>query len=788
MRTTTGVPSIKPAPGYVNEVLVSISDPDLDDDAQAKEAYSFTLLGTEPASLVKNGIELGNLAQLEVMLDDEIPNYDGSLTFTLRETGVNTGVFSAQISATEYQDLANLLDPLGDQEIVELVYHDKMESPDREESFEFRLALRLSPVFFSRDFVPVPGSDLDFDGDPDPIKLTWNIFDPAFNDSPLAEESIPVIGILFKIEMIKSNGDRIVMFDRFNNHLSDILVQKPASLRETGKDTSHFTADLEFRMAGEFDDAEDWQDSELRITYVEDSVFLDDDRDYSGGIVFTGHSAILRTNSTTVHTGQMLYISVQDNDLNVNENERDSFESSVVANDEAILTIETENEDLGGIRTQVFRETGPDTGVFQAGFEVGKDIPVTRISAGDDHVDQATNIVVTYNDRIDSGGRDGEEIELNIPVVSSTGAIQVLPALVGPGTRISVTVVDSDLNQNAAGVDSYEDSGFVTFRTDRAGTGTGSPNIEETGPDTGVFTFDLQLVTEETKCKDDDLSENEFQAVGGEDASIGVCPGDSLFMRYEDANDATGHSTIVSKVIDVSSQDPTFVTEKSNYAVGERIVVTIYDPDANRDPDLADSLRDIRIISPSDKVGRAISALEIGKDSGLFAVAFMTSGANQDSSIFVKPGESIEVRYTDQYPTNFAFEQSSQEFSFVIPVGLESLSETMRPMPPSFEDSGGRIVDEGFVGDQIILSTQVHSQSSDVTQFVTLIEVRDSYGITQLFGWQTGSLDSMASSEMGLAWTPAFADRYSVRTFVIESLENPQILSAVETAYIAILH
>jgi hypothetical protein len=359
---------------------------------------------------------------------------------------------------------------------------------------------------------------------------------------------------------------------------------------------------------------------------------------------------------------------------------------------------------------------------------------------------------------------------------------------VGPGTRITVTVVDSDLNQNGAGADSYEaDSGLVTFRTDRAGTGTASPNIEENGPDTGVFTFDLQLVTEEAKCKDDSQSENEFQAVGGDDASIGVCPGDSLFIRYEDENDATGHSTTVSKVIDVSSHDPTFVAEKSNYAIGERIIVTIYDPDANRDPDLADSLRDIRIISPSDKVGRAISALEIGKDSGLFAVSFMTSGAKQDSAILVRPAESIEVRYTDQYPADFQLEESSEEFSFFIPVGSASLSEVMRPMAPSFKDSGGKIVDESFVGDQIILSTQVHSQSSAVTQFVTLIEVRDSYGITQFLGWQTGSLDSMAYSEMGLAWMPAFADRYSVRTFVIDSLENPQILSTVETAYIVIL-
>jgi hypothetical protein len=786
LRTTVGVPSSRPMPGYLNEVLLSIYDPDLDDNARAKDVYSFTLLGTDPAPLKKSGgLDIGNLAEFEVIFEDEAPNYDGSRTFTLRETDIHTGNFTAQISATEYQDIANLLDPLGDQEKVELVYHDNMEDPDRETTFDFRLGHRFTPIFFSRDMTPIPGADLNFDGDPDPVKLTWIMSDVAFNDTPNAEESIPLLGILFKIEMIKSNGDRFVMFDRFTNHLSDILVEVPTSLVETGKDTSLFSTDLEFKMGGEFLEPEDWQDAELRITYIEDSIFLDDDRNNSVGMAFTGHTGVLSTNSTSTRSGQMIYVTVQDNDLNLDDDELDSFESSIVANSDSILTVETERQDLGGVTTEIFRETGPDSGVFQAAFEVGKDIPVTEFASGDNQVDQASRILITYDDKLDGTGRDGEEMEISIPIISSTGSIQVFPELVGPATKIVVTIADADLDQKSAGTDTYEsdaNSGFVEFRSDRNGIGTANPDLDETGPSTGLFTFEIELVTDEENCEDNDLGEIRFDAVGGAKPSIGACPGDTLLIKYQDESDASLQSTVVSKIIDISSYDPIFATEMDRYEVGHKITVVISDPDANRDPDAADSLTDIKLTSPSDLVGKSLSALETGKDTGLFAFSFLTSLSSQTSAIFVKPGENVTISYTDQFPADFEDEQSDRDFSFPIHIDETTGQGTMTSTQPWVKDAIGNNLAEISVGQQIILSTQVRNNNDAPVNFVALIEVRDSASITQFLAWQTATLDSDGSIEVGLSWTPDIAGTYSVRTFAINSLSKPQILSEVETS------
>jgi hypothetical protein len=84
--------------------------------------------------------------------------------------------------------------------------------------------------------------------------------------------------------------------------------------------------------------------------------------------------------------------------------------------------------------------------VFTAEYEAGDDIPIVDVEAED----QASNILVTYNDEIDSTGGSGDELEVNVPIVSATGSIQVTPELVGPATTLTVLIIDADLNEDAA--------------------------------------------------------------------------------------------------------------------------------------------------------------------------------------------------------------------------------------------------------------------------------------------------------------------------------------------------
>jgi hypothetical protein len=359
------------------------------------------------------------------------------------------------------------------------------------------------------------------------------------------------------------------------------------------------------------------QDAEFTFTFTND-----EGEQESAGFTFRGNDGIVTVDQPSAKSGTILTVTVEDQDLNLDADETDSFESTVGTDDPFLVGIESEDDEVDGGEEQTFEETGDDTGVFTAEFEVGEDIEIVS----DDLSDQASNILITYNDEIDSTGGSGDELEVNVPVVSGTGSIQVTPELVGPATTLTVLIIDSDLDSDANSVQEYDEGDFddqVEFASSRNEVDEAIPEIEETGANTGVFMFELELITDAEACADDDLSDDDFRATGGDtDSTIGACPGDLISIRYEDEVTGSGAGATVSEVVEVQSWDPEFVADQESYSIGDRVTVTISDPDANRDPDIADSLTDIRVTSDSDQVGEEFSAIETGRDTGVFRLTF----------------------------------------------------------------------------------------------------------------------------------------------------------------------
>jgi hypothetical protein len=510
-------------------------------------------------------------------------------------------------------------------------------------------------------------------------------------------------------------------------------------------------------------------------------------------MTFRGNDGSVTTDQSSAKAGTVLVMTVEDQDLNLDDDNVEEFEGTIDTGDpEALVTVETEDEDLTGVSTETFRETGPDTGVFSATYIVGTDIPITELEdAGDDEVTQASNILVTYEDEIDSTG-GSEEIEIDVPVVSSTGAITVTPDLVGPGTEVTVIITDSDLDQDSRSTDDYDtpdedsDDFFVSFRSDRTEVGRASPDIEETGPNTGVFTFTIELITDEGDCEDDDLGDSRYDAQGGSEPEIGACPGDLISINYDDEQDGSGRSTSVSAIVEVKSWDPEFSSDKPTYNVGDRVTVTISDPDANRKPDVADSLTDIRVFSDSDRVGEELSALETGRDTGVFRLVFGTASSSSGGAITVRSSDEVTVEYTDEFPADFEEEEDDKDFTFVVPFGGVGDIGSTTPSEPTVKDVSGGTVDDLSVGQQVVLTTQVNNNIDDELPFVALVEVRDSRGITVYLAWQTGVLNAGGRAEVGLSWTPEDSGDYQIRTFVISSLNNPQVLSEVKSSMITV--
>jgi|GEM_PF-1095261 len=805
MTLATGSVDLPEAAGINDDFVFTLTDADLNDNPRTKDSYVFTfedVASTPPYNLTRGGDTIGELANLEIEIEGDPVTFATALDYTLVETDISSGVFTTELSMSDILDSTGVDADDGDN--LEITYNDFMDDTSRESSDELAIGEANAGVDFSRTTMPIPpetGSAV-ADEIGEEVFTTIVVTDPDVNELSGAEDEIDfTIGTGAREFVVEIEGDGFSatiddpteVDDDFEGGTSlvDIFPQigdgiADFRLAETGSSTGVFDDELVFVNGGL--DTDSWHDLEITITYTDDS-----DEEESAGITFRGNDGTVSVDQNSAKSGTVLVITVEDQDLNLDDDTIEEFSGVEGTPAGFLLGVETEDEEVLGVTSETFRETGADTGVFSASYTVGTDIPVTEPTADEDEVDQATNILITYNDEVDSTGGSGDEIEVDVPVVSSTGAITVTPELVGPGTEITVIVTDSDLDQDSRSTDNYDtpdpdtDDFFVSFRSDRTEVGRASPDLEETGPNTGVFTFMIELITDENACEDDDLSESKFDASGGSEPEMGACPGDLISINYDDEQDGSGRSTSVSAIVEVKSWDPEFSSDKPSYAPGDRVIVTISDPDANRKPDVADSLSDIRVFSDSDRVGEELSALETGRDTGVFRLSFGSASSSTGGAITVRSGDEVTVEYTDEFPADFEEEEDDKDFTFVVPFGATTTNpQATTPSAPVAKDVQGGAVSQITVGQQVVITTQITNNVDDELPFVGLIEVRDSAGITVFLAWQTGVLDAGDRAEVGLSWTPEDAGDYQFRTFVISNLQNPQVLSPVATTNITV--
>ncbi len=801
MTLSTGSLDLPDAAGINDDFIMTLTDGDLNDNPRTKDSYTFTLtdaVGSPPFDLERGGDPIGDLANLEVEIEGEIVDFGIDLDYTLVETEISSGVFTVELSMDDILESTGVEADDGDN--LEITYNDFMDDTSRESSDELSIGEASAGVDFSRTALPIPpavGSAVELEIGEE-VFTTIVVTDPDANELSSAEDIIDfTLGTTANTFTVEIDGDGFsalinapteedtVTFEGVV--LSDILPGiDSVSLSETGSSTGVFDDELVFVNGGL--DIDSWHDLEITITYTD----TDGDEE-SAGFTFRGNDGAVTVDQNSAKAGTVLNIIVEDQDLNLDDDTVEEFDGVEGTPADFLLGVETEDEEVPGVTSETFRETGADTGIFSATYVVGTDIPVTEPTADEDEVEQASNILITYNDEVDGTGGGGDEIELNVPVVTSTGAITVMPELVGPGTEVTVIITDTDLDQDSRSTDNYDtpdpdsDDFFVSFRSDRTEVGRASPDLEETGPNTGVFTFTIELITDERDCEDDDLSAAKYDATGGSEPEVGACPGDLLSVRYEDEQDGSGRSGAVSAIIEVKSWDPEFSSDKLTYNVGDRVTVTISDPDANRKPDVADSLTDIRVFSDSDRVGEELSALETGRDTGVFRLSFGTSSSTTGGAITVRTGDVVTVEYTDEFPADFEEQEDDKDFTFVVPFGpSDGGIGSTTPSEPVVKDPSGGAVNIITPGQQVVLTTSILNNLEDELPFVGLIEVRDSQGITQFLAWQTGVLNADGRAEIGLSWTPQVQGDYQVRTFVLSNLNNPIVLSEVKTTNITV--
>ena len=267
--------------------------------------------------------------------------------------------------------------------------------------------------------------------------------------------------------------------------------------------------------------------------------------------------------------------------------------------------------------------------------------------------------------------------------------------------------------------------------------------------------------------------------------------GDTLSADENDSNGtdevsfSIGDTDGTIDVGDLITWDAELSSDKSAYALGDNVTITIEDPDANSNPSVADEI-DLELSASSGTA--VIAAAETGQSTGIFKASFHldSDGSIAGTLIQLAEGESVTISYTDEKPADYQARLDSgqdpeKEFTIEIKtvsgtLGIPSASVSS-PMVRAIGDEDSPLA----VGTQLGLSTTIENDGGADQPFVALIEVRDSMGITVYLAWQSGDLEPESSTAIEVSWTADVSGKYEIRTFVVSSLTNGIVLSKVAT-------
>ncbi len=740
--------------GLSDKAGLTLIDNDLNNLADVVESYTFAT-STSSNTFKLQGTGAGvNIGEFQMKIRGSSTQFSAAVqTVTLIETEANSGIFKGTL------DISKINPPssggaLADGDQIELKYVDKMESPSASSTASLTIGKPSTAISADKTTIPLPLTG-------DTLKVRLTVTDPAKNTNSGVQETIssgPGAGQV-AVTATKSDGSTALKIGTIET--DDINVPN-FTLTETTPSSGVFSGQITVSRSADGTDPE-LDNARVKFTYDGNVVT----------VTLRPTDGVITTDATTARTGQTLTITISDSDRNKDPEVKDTF----------TFTLATQSDSIGGVTTFTAEETGPNTGVFTKKVAIGTDIKVTSVTSTT--ITQATELKITYTDAIASDLTNSVNRELVLKIGTSTGTMTVQPELVGPGTQITILTKDMDLNTNPQGVETINGATleFLTLATDRSGFPTTKLGAEETGPNTGEFKTVIKLKPR--------TGTNAITLTGAgskEVSNAEVLPGDLISLRYVDNKDANGNKVTASKVIKVQSWDPDMKLDKPSFAPGETITLTIADADANKDGEVTDSIK-VKVTSSSDPVGFEVSGLETGPNTGVFTVSVTSTTSVSSGSITVANGGTVELKYTDAYPADYADRvkqvvDPSKDFVVRASIGTGTDNRSTTPSAAEVKDAQGNAVSQVLAGQQVVLSTTVKNNEAGSTSYAAIVEVRDSNDITVYLNWQTGTLTANGETGIGLSWTPDQPGKYTVKVYVLSGLANPRILSQTVTSTI----
>jgi len=577
-----------------------------------------------------------------------------------------------------------------------------------------------------RDYIPLTTQN--------DMKVKVTLTDPESNTNAYAKDTL--------------RGTLTVNLVYFNGTAKDITANAiPATILESDIDSSQFIFNVTVpkdyivpALIGGY----------LEIKYVtptSQTVLIKD-------IPFKVFDAKLLVNGTTsikVAYGQVVNVTVIDPDFNAYNSGYDTFTG-------AQLGISGPD----AIKDATFNETGPNTGVFTAiipAYKLGKPGDEIEISLSDP---TGTSTVAGDTSWFSS------DTSASITITTSTATLEV-PSEHGPYGIVEIKVTDPDMNVNPDAKDTVK---LYIYLNNLPASAVSPATAVETDVDTGVFVYDLNL-----------------SKLGSPADLIGS----TITVMYIDEYNPSGQPVTLSKSVKIISWDGEIEAYNASgkvakyFDLGAPINITVKDPDANADPNKVDTVW-VLVKSSSSPIMKNITLYETGPDTGVFSNVIRTTDnftkAQQPKYLYAKYGDTITIKYEDQYPADYASTHESKWFEYTVTIGVP-IEKPIVPSQPKIVDMNGQPTTPK-VGKTMIVTYNLSNTGYEEMTFTVLFIVRNAQGVPVAIQMQQVTLPAGASQTVGFGFTPTAAGTYTVEIHVIKSLSQPETIGEQVTQQITV--
>jgi hypothetical protein len=562
--TITATPNINPA----QAITITVTDADLNTSAAAINTHSITVV---------------NLATGE------------SESLTLTETGVNTGIFTANLN-TMYGATAG---PNNDAvmrvqggDTVRATYNDAVNNAGIPATATANTAV-TSGVTGTLTSLPAtinPGAS-----------VTLTLTDNDLNTNAGSAQTVTLATTNSR------TGE------------SELLTYT-----ETGVNTGVFTATLltTFNAAAGVNNngSMNCQSGDLLNTQYNDAVTnTGGSATITATTIATGGSTGTITATASIMPGQAISLTLVDADLNTNAGAANTVS----------ITLTSSNGESESI---TLTETGPNTGAFTASVPTTFGGAAGANNNGTFNAQAGDTITATYNDALTGAGGAATVTASASVSGGSSGTLSATPALL-PGQAVTFTLADTDLNTNAGAVDS------LSLAVANPSTGeTETLTFLETGANTGIFTATVNTV---------------FGATAGanNDGVFNVQAAHIITGMYNDALTAAGGTASVSASATITGGRTGTAAATAQINPGQSMSAVIEDADLNSSPAAVNTIS-MTLTNATTGETETLTFTETGPDTGRFAAVINTqygaaAGANNDGIFVVRNGQTISFTYTD---------------------------------------------------------------------------------------------------------------------------------------------